>query len=51
LQKGKDAAQGIEGWQKTYDLLKPHMGQIIEFLRGFLPGGDIGGPQPPTIGV
>jgi hypothetical protein len=35
LQKGKDTAQAIEGWQKTYDLLKPHIGPIIDFLRHF----------------
>lgn len=51
LQKGKNAAQGVEGWQKTYNLLKPHIGSVIEFLRNFLPG-DGGGPSlPPTIGA
>jgi hypothetical protein len=52
LQKGKDTAQAIEGWQKTYDLLKPHIGAIIDFLHHFLPGGGSGGGSlPPTIGV
>jgi hypothetical protein len=52
LQKGKDAAQAIEGWQRTYDLLKPHIGAIIDFLRHFGPGdGPGGGALPPTIGV
>jgi hypothetical protein len=53
LQKGKDTSQAIEGWQKTYLLMKPHIGQIIEFLKPFLKGADgTGGPTlPPTIGV
>jgi hypothetical protein len=53
FQKGKKAGEAIEGWQKTYDLLKPHIGKIIEYLRDFLPpDGGSGGPQlPPTIGV
>lgn len=52
LQKGKGTAEAIEGWQKTYDLLKPHMGPIIDFLRNFWPGGGSdGGALPPTIGT
>jgi hypothetical protein len=52
LQRGKDTAQAIEGWQKTYDLLKPHIGAIIDFLHPFLPGGSSGGGSlPPTIGA
>ena len=49
LQKGKNAAEIIEGWQKTYNLLKPHIGQIVDFLQNFWPGD---GPSiPPTIGT
>jgi hypothetical protein len=52
LQKGKDTAQAVEGWHKTYELLKPHIGPIIDFLRHFLPmDGSGGGSLPPTIGV
>jgi|SRR5215216_1091175 len=53
LQKGKDSAQAVEGWQRTYDLMKPHIGQILDFLRPFLRGGDgSGGPTlPPIIGA
>jgi hypothetical protein len=35
LQNGKGTAETIEGWQKTYYLLKPHIGVIIDFLRHF----------------
>ncbi|MBR0787384.1 hypothetical protein [Bradyrhizobium iriomotense] len=52
LQKGKGTAEAIEGWQKTYDLMKPHMGAIIDFLRNFWPGDSAGGGSlPPTIGT
>jgi hypothetical protein len=37
LRKGKDTAQAVEGWQRTYELLKPHIGLIIDFLRYFWP--------------
>jgi hypothetical protein len=48
LLKGKSTAEGIEGWHKTYELLKPHIGVVIDFLRSFWPG-DL--PPPPTIGI
>jgi hypothetical protein len=52
LQKGKGTADAIEGWQKTYNLLKPHIGPIIDFLQNFWPGDGSGGPPlPPTIGA
>ena len=52
LLKGKNASEAIEGWQKTYELLKPHIGPIIEFLKDFLPPGGGSGPSlPPTIGT
>jgi hypothetical protein len=50
LQKGKDAAQVIEGWQRTYDLLKPHIPAIIDFLHNFWSGTG-GTSPPPTIGA
>lgn len=47
--KGKDSAQAIEGWQKTYELLKPYMKPILDILRQFQSGD---GPSlPPTIGT
>lgn len=47
--RGKDTAQAIEGWQKTYELLKPYMRPILDFLRHFQSGD---GPSlPPTIGA
>ena len=50
LLKGKDLPQAIEGWQKTYDQFKPHIGTIIDWLTHFLPGGGDGmPPMPPTL--
>jgi hypothetical protein len=52
LRKGKDLPQTIDGWQKTYDQFKPHIGAIIEWLKHFLPGGGDGmPPMPPTLSV
>ncbi|WGS18970.1 MULTISPECIES: hypothetical protein [unclassified Bradyrhizobium] len=52
LQKGKETAQAAEGWRRTYHLLRPHIGPIIDFLRDFGSGGHGGGPPlPPTIGA
>jgi hypothetical protein len=48
LKKGKDAQQGTEGWQKTYEQFKPHIGTIIDWLKDFWPGGD--GGMPPMAG-
>jgi hypothetical protein len=42
LRKGKDVQQGFEGWQKTYDQFKPHIGTIIDWLKDFWPGGGDG---------
>ncbi|MGE0290172.1 MAG: hypothetical protein AB7I42_28370 [Bradyrhizobium sp.] len=53
LKKGKGAADAVEGWQRTYDLIKPHIGPILDALRNFFPpGGSGSGPSlPPTIGT
>jgi hypothetical protein len=52
LQKGKGTAEAIEGWQKTYDLIKPHIGPIIDFLKHFVGSDGSSGPMlPPTIGT
>jgi hypothetical protein len=52
LWNGKATADQIEGWQRTYNLLKPYIGAIFDFLRHFGPGdGSGGGSLPPTIGV
>lgn len=48
LKKGKDAQQGAEGWQKTYEQFKPHIGTIIDWLKDFWPGGGDG--MPPMAG-
>jgi hypothetical protein len=50
LQKGKDTSDGIEGWKKTYEQFKPHIGTIIDWLSVFWPGGG-SPPPPPTMGV
>jgi hypothetical protein len=52
LKNGKNAADGLGGWQKVYDQMSPHIGAIIDWLRAFLPHDGGGGPpMPPTINV
>jgi len=51
LQKGKDVVQTAESFKKAYDLLKPHIGPVIDFLRNWLGDGPGGPSPPPTIGV
>lgn len=36
--QGKDLPNAIEGWRKTYEQMKPHMGPILEWLRVFTGG-------------
>jgi hypothetical protein len=38
LLKGKDVPTAIEGWHKTYEQMKPHIGPIIDWLRVFTGG-------------
>jgi hypothetical protein len=50
--KGKDLSEGVDGWRKTYEQMKPHIGDIIEWLKAFWPGDGGGGPpMPPTITI
>lgn len=50
LLKGKDLPQAIDGWQKTYEQFKPHIGAIIDWLKHFMStGGDGMPPVPPMI--
>jgi hypothetical protein len=48
--KGKDLSAGLGGWRKTYEQMKPYVGDILDWLRAFLPHDGSGGPtMPPTI--
>jgi hypothetical protein len=48
--KGKNVHEAIEGWQQTYDQMKPYIGPVLNFLRMFLSSSSDGGPpMPPTI--
>jgi hypothetical protein len=47
--KGKDVHESIEGWQQTYDQMKPYIGPVLNFLRMFLSSGSDGGPPMPPI--
>jgi len=38
LLKGKDVPTAIEGWHRTYEQMKPHIGPIIDWLRAFTGG-------------
>lgn len=38
LLKGKDVPTAIEGWHKTYEQMRPHIGPIIDWLRVFTGG-------------
>lgn len=33
LLQGKDLPTAIEGWRKTYEQMRPHIGPILEWLR------------------
>jgi hypothetical protein len=50
LLEGKDVPAAIAGWHRAYEQIKPFIGHILSFLRGFA-GGDGGTPppMPPTI--
>jgi hypothetical protein len=52
LKKGKEASEGLKGLREVYEQMSPHIGAIIEWFSGFLPGGGGGEPpMPPTISV
>jgi hypothetical protein len=44
LKSGKDGSQIIEGWQKTYEQIRPHIGTIMDWLRDNWPSGGFGNP-------
>jgi len=51
LLSGKDLPKALTGWQKAYGEIKPHIGQVLDWLKNNWPGDGPGSmpPIPPTI--
>jgi hypothetical protein len=49
LKSGKNLHEGADGWQKTYEQFKPHIGPLIDWLKYFVSGGGDGTPPMPPM--
>jgi hypothetical protein len=49
FREGEKVHKALEGWKKAGETLRPHVQQIIEWLRDFSGPGDGTPPLPPSI--